>query len=96
MVVRQPRLMICCIGISAQTQDVTSMAALEESAKAGDVTAMYRLASYYYSYEDYKQAAMLFKKAGEKGLSSAKYMYGTMLLEGKGVKTIIGQYRSIT
>ncbi|MCI5978186.1 MAG: sel1 repeat family protein [Bacteroidales bacterium] len=83
-------LMICCIGISAQTQDVTSMAALEESAKAGDVTAMYRLASYYYSYEDYKQAAMLFKKAGEKGLSSAKYMYGTMLLEGKGVKRNTG------
>lgn len=78
-------LMMCSLGMSAQTTDAADNAALEKAAKAGDPISMCQLAYNYYQAKEYKKAAKWFKKSGEKGLAVGKRCYGEMLLEGIGV-----------
>lgn len=83
---------ILMMAIGAYAQGLSSMSTkdLEKAAKGGDVTAMYQLAMSYYDLGQYKDAAKYFKKAGEKGLASAKTEYGKLLINGDGVKRNTG------
>ena len=61
---------------------------LELKARSGNVTAMYNLAEQYYKgvgmLQDYKQAFVWYKQAGDKGNLEACYMTATMYEDGLG------------
>lgn len=78
-------ILFMAIGAFAQSSSSKSITDLEKAANSGDLAAMCELAYNYYNLGEYKKAAKLYKKAGEKGVTAAKTIYGKLLLTGTGV-----------
>ena len=78
-------LILCLGALTLAAQQPDELAALQQRAQGGDLTAQFALARSYFSNRDFVQALAWFGKAAEQGNAPAEINVGSMFANGLGV-----------